>query len=179
VPALEQAHGVAIELVDNDRAEDWNNAYSLWCARDLFDRGFLLSNGDTLHPVSVEQALLADDRPGIVLAVDDVKVLADEEMKVRFSGTGALQQITKLMDPVDAHGEYIGVARIGADAADSLASALEATWSRDPNLYYEDGFQQMVDRGEVITSAAIGDIEWIEVDTLADLERAREIACRC
>jgi len=39
--ALERAHGVRIELVFNPRAEEWNNAYSLWCARGqqaLLDR---------------------------------------------------------------------------------------------------------------------------------------------
>ena len=29
---LERRHGVQLELVFNDRAEDWNNAYSLWLA---------------------------------------------------------------------------------------------------------------------------------------------------
>ena len=56
---LEQRHGVRLELVKNDRAEDWNNAYSLWCARDLLGEGVVLSNGDTVHPVSVEERLLA------------------------------------------------------------------------------------------------------------------------
>ena len=56
---LEQRHGVRLELVKNDSAEDWNNAYSLWCARDLLGQGVVLSNGDTVHPVSVEERLLA------------------------------------------------------------------------------------------------------------------------
>ena len=37
--ALEERHGVTLELVFNDRAEIWNNAYSLWCARHLFGAG--------------------------------------------------------------------------------------------------------------------------------------------
>ena len=57
--ALEREYGVALTLVDNDKAEEWNNAYSLWCARDLFAEGVLLANGDTVHPVSVERTLLA------------------------------------------------------------------------------------------------------------------------
>ena len=56
--ALERAHGVRLTLVDNDRAEDWNNAYSLWLAREHFAAGALLVNGDTVHPVSVEKTLL-------------------------------------------------------------------------------------------------------------------------
>ena len=59
VPELERAYGVSIDLVHNDRAEEWNNAYSLWLAREYFGRGVLLVNGDTVHPVSVEKTLLA------------------------------------------------------------------------------------------------------------------------
>ena len=69
---------------------------------------------------------------GIVLAVDDVKRLADEEMKVITGPDGQLARITKLMDPALAHGEYIGATLIGAQAAAPLADALEATWRRDP-----------------------------------------------
>ena len=57
--ALERAHQVRLTLVPNDRAMDWNNAYSLWLAREHFAAGALLVNGDTVHPASVEKTLLA------------------------------------------------------------------------------------------------------------------------
>jgi choline kinase len=178
--ALEQAHGVNLTLVDNDRAEEWNNAYSLWLARDHFAGGVLLVNGDTVHPVSVEQTLLAAPAgPGITLAVDNVKKLADEEMKVTLGPEGTLARITKLMDPAQAYGEYIGATLIRPEAAAGLADALEATWRRDPSLYYEDGYQEFADRGGVIAIAPIGVVDWVEVDNHDDLRRAREIAARC
>ncbi len=178
--ALERAHGVRLTLVDNDRAEDWNNAYSLWLAREHFAAGALLVNGDTVHPVSVEKTLLGSTgQAGIVIAVDDVKRLADEEMKVIIDSDGRLTRITKLMDPALAYGEYIGATLIGAAAAAQLAAALEATWRRDPSLYYEDGYQELADRGATIAVAPIGEVEWVEVDNHADLRRAREIAARC
>ena len=37
--ALEERHDVQLELVFNPKAEEWNNAYSLWCAREHFARG--------------------------------------------------------------------------------------------------------------------------------------------
>ena len=176
--ALEREHGVRLTLVNNDRAEEWNNAYSLWLAREHFAKGALLVNGDTVHPVSIEKTLLAAaGRAGIVIAVDDVKRLADEEMKVITGPDGRLSRITKLMDPALAHGEYIGATLIGAGAP--LAAALEATWRRDPSLYYEDGFQAFADRGGVIAIAPIGEVDWVEVDNHDDLRRAREIATRC
>jgi choline kinase len=180
VASLEREHGVRLTLVDNDRAEEWNNAYSLWLAREHFAAGVLLVNGDTVHPVSVEKTLLAaTQQAGLVIAVDDIKRLAEEEMKVIIDSGGRLTRITKLMDPALAYGEYIGATLIGASAAASLAAALEATWRRDPSLYYEDGFQELTDRGGTIEVAPIGEVEWVEVDNHDDLRRAREIAARC
>ena len=194
VADLERDHGVRLTLVDNDRAQEWNNAYSLWLAREHFAAGALLVNGDTVHPVSVEKTLLAAAGAGagtgstgstgagrarLILAVDDVKRLAEEEMKVIIGADGMITRITKLMDPALAYAEYIGATLIGADAAGPLAAALEATWRRAPSLYYEDGFQELAERGGAIAVAPIGDIEWVEVDNHDDLRRARAIAARC
>jgi choline kinase len=182
---LQRAHGVTLHLLPNERALDWNNAYSLWLAREFFGGGVLLVNGDTVHPVSIEKTLLAaagaggEDGPGVILAVDDVKQLADEEMKVVLDSRGLLARITKQMDPAQAYGEYIGATLIRGTAAVPLASALEATWRRDPGLYYEDGYQELADRGGEIAVAPIGAVEWVEVDNHDDLRRAREIAVRC
>ena len=204
LPAMAAEHRIALDLVYNDRAEEWNNAYSLWLAREYFGRGVLMVNGDTVHPVSVEKALLAATagttgisdthraaeidgacrRPRsplgrIVIAIDDIKALADEEMKVVLDEHGMLRRITKQMDPVHAHGEYIGATLIEPSAADGLADALETTWRRDPNLYYEDGFAEFAERGGDVLAAPIGAVDWVEVDNHADLRRAREIAGRC
>jgi choline kinase len=98
-------------------------------------------------------------------------------MKVRWSEETGLQRITKLMAPETAYGEYIGVTLIEPEAAAPLTAALEATWQRDPDLYYEDGYQELVDRGVRVDVAPIGTVDWVEIDDLRDLERARELAC--
>jgi choline kinase len=176
---LEERHDIEVELCFNPKAEEWNNAYSLWVARDYFAEGVLLVNGDTVHPASVEETLLSSRGEPIVIAVDDVKTLGEEEMKVHLSAEGLLDRINKSLDPATAQGEYIGLTLIEPEAAQPLADALEATWRRDPQLYYEDGFQEFADRGGRVGTAPIGDVEWVEVDDHADLQRAREVACRC
>jgi choline kinase len=178
VEGFEQKYGVKISLVHNDKAEEWNNAYSLWLARDHFAQGALMVNGDTVHPVSVEHTLLAARGPSILLAVDTVKKLADEEMKTVFNEDGQLTKITKLMDPAAAYGEYIGANIIEASAAGKLADALKATFEKDPNQFYEDGFQLYADRGNEVRAAEIGEVSWVEVDNHEDLAKARDIACR-
>jgi choline kinase len=177
VNELQRRHGVRLRIVWNDKATIWNNAYSLWLARDFFASGVLLCNGDTVHPVSVERTLLEQHPREIVIALDDRKALAEEEMKVYLGLDGTMTKINKALDPAKAAGEYIGLTRIEPAAADKLAEALEATWQRDTGLYYEDGFQEYVDRGGVVEVAPIGDVAWVEVDNHADLERARTVAC--
>ena len=189
VDQMEAQTGLEIELVHNPRAQEWNNAYSLWLAREYFRHGVLLVNGDTVHPVSVEKTLLAasaelasePEPPSgrLILAIDDIKLLADEEMKVILDSNGLLARITKQMDPTHAHGEYIGAALIEPAAAIPLADALEATWRRNPGLYYEDGFAEFAERGGEVRAKPIGAVEWVEVDDHRDLRRAREIAPRC
>jgi choline kinase len=178
--ALEERHDLALELVFNPKAEEWNNAYSLWCAREHFAQGVLLCNGDTVHPPEVEERLLAGrGEADLVLALDDAKTLGLEEMKVLLGDDGLLRGINKAHDPAAAAGEYIGLTVIEPAAAEGLAEALEATWRRDPGLYYEDGFQEYSDRGGRVGVASVGGLEWVEVDDQADLDRAREVAWRC
>jgi choline kinase len=176
---LARRYGLRISTVFNPKAEEWNNAYSLWYARDRFAEGVLMVNGDTVHPQSVEEAVLAargDD--DLVIAVDNVKTLGEEEMKVHLSSAGHLDRIHKTLEPSTAAGEYIGVTLIEPHAADALADALKTTWEADPQQYYEDGFQVLAERGGRILAAPIGDVPWVEVDDHTDLAKAREVACR-
>jgi choline kinase len=175
-PALSDRYGVEFDLRHNDRFAEWNNAYSVWLVRDVFERGAVMINGDTVHPVSVEERLLESrGRAPVLLAVDDDKTLGDEEMKVHLED-GRLTRITKQMDPASADGEYIGVTLIEPEAAQPLADALQTTFERDPSLYYEDGYQELVDRAGEIRAVSIGvGVPWVEVDDHADLERARTV----
>ena len=176
---LERRHGVRLELVFNPKAEEWNNAYSLWCAREALAEGVILVNGDTVHPASVEERVLeARGAADLILAVDDQKPLGEEEMKLHLTPDGFMDRINKALDPSTAEGEYIGVTLIEPAAAGPLTEALEATWRRDPGLYYEDGFQEFANRGGRVGVAPIGQVDWVEVDDHADLARAREVACR-
>lgn len=177
LPALKERYSADLTLIPNDRP-DWNNAYSLWLARDAYAQGALLVNGDTVHPVSVEHNLLAQQGEGLFLTVDSRKTLTEEAMKVRVDEAGRVKQITKQLPPSQADGEYIGTSLIRPEVAADLTSALDATWRSDPNLYYEDGYQLFTDRGGPLRAADPGVIQWAEVDDHADLAVARAISCR-
>ena len=48
---LERRYGLTLHPVFNDRYADWNNAYSLWLARDAFRESALLINGRLMTSV--------------------------------------------------------------------------------------------------------------------------------
>jgi choline kinase len=176
-PQLERRHGAELDVVMNDHP-DWNNAYSLWLARDRFADGAMICNGDTVHPSSVERSLLSAEQTGVLIAVDERKSLGDEEMKILLDSDRTVRRIHKSLNPDTAFGEYIGVSLVAPDAADGLTAALEATWRRDRSLYYEDGYQEFIDRGNPVYPVAVGGTAWTEVDDHDDLQRAKDIACR-
>ena len=179
VPDLSAKYGVSLSIINNDRF-DRNNCYSLWLARDAFADGALLVNGDTVHPFDVEETLLtADSGADLTLAIDVTKQLTDEAMKITKDDNGFVARITKQMPVSAAHGEYIGASLIRPAVAGDLAAALEETWRRDESLYYEDGYQTLINHGTHVGIAALPPLEWVEVDDHADLERARDLACRC
>jgi choline kinase len=174
---LQSRYDLEIDLIVNDHPEDRNNAYSMWCARDAIVRGVLMSNGDTLHPPAVQRELLAEPRSrNICLAIDDIKVLGDEEMKVALDDRGVLQQISKAL-PHDSSGEYIGVALIPDTAAAQFIDALGHVWQNDASEYYEAAFQHLANIGVAVETRSIGVVDWIEVDTLDDLDRANALLC--
>jgi len=178
VVALQESTGLSIEIIENERAEEWNNAYSLWTARSWLERGALVANGDTLHPPCVARQLLAaGSGDAVLLAVDTVKVLGEEEMKVDVDDRRFLRRISKRL-PFDSFGEFLGVSFVPHHLAPLVTDALERTWRADPDRYYEDGFQLFADEGGQVRAEPVGAIPWTEIDDLADLVVAQELACR-
>lgn len=176
VPGMADRYGLRIETIYNDWHLDSNNCYSLWLARAaLVDSAFVI-NADTIHPASVEETLLASRGPDILLALDDVKKLGEEEMKVLMDGDGRVVEIRKTIDPMEASGEHIGVSLVEGSAAARVTECLEVTWRRDANRWFEDGYEEFIARGGRIGCAGIGDVRWIEVDFAEDYDRGKEIA---
>ena len=114
---------------------------------------------------------------GICLAIDDVKVLGDEEMKVTITADGLLQHISKGL-PHSSSGEYIGVALVPDVAAPSLIDSLERIWTQDASQFYEASFQDLAARRVPIETRSIGAVDWVEIDNLDDLKRANALLCR-
>jgi choline kinase len=128
--------GPAVDLVVNTRHESTNSLYSLWLARDLLTDGFVVLNCDVLfHDQLLWDLLTARDEDALLMAAARGATYSDEEMKIRVRG-GRVAEIAKTLDPADADGENVGIAKFGADGAkllvdemgDVLAGGGEREW---------------------------------------------------
>jgi phosphoenolpyruvate phosphomutase len=179
-----------IGVVDNDAYETTGEAASLACALDRLDGACVVSYGDILFRRHVLDALLASDGD-IAVAVDALpreradadphrvcdRVACsrpytgnylDEEEPVR------LRRIANDLVPHEAHGEWMGLAKLTARGSALVRAELEAmradgTLGRASLL---DLFSRLLAAGhEVPVVYALGN--WLDVDDAFDLARAR------
>lgn len=162
---------INIAFIYNERWSTANNIYSLYTAREVSTNGFVLINSDDVFHSGILKILLDDPAPDSI-SVDDYKKLGDEEMKVRVVDR-CLAEINKTMPPESADGEYIGIAKFGRDGARELFAVIEEFVHRDDlNVWYEAAFGVLAKRRN-IRAVSTGGLPWTEIDTPADLDKAR------
>jgi choline kinase len=120
--------------------------------------------------------LLEDTHPNR-LALRTRGELGEEEMKVVVDGRGRVSDIAKPIPVEAAAGESVGLEVFSAKFAKRLFETLErrmlAEGRRDE--YYEASFVELIRAGEVIHTVDLGALQSMEVDTLEDLEHARDV----
>ncbi len=165
-----------ITCVRNPDYATTNNAYSLWSARVAVPGDFVLLDGDLLFEPQVLTSLLAS--PGeVVLAVERRTDLGDEEMKVLEGPDLAITAVNKTMDPGQAIGESVGIARFSQAAAAALWAHLEAQIvAGKRNVFYELAFEELIAAGWSFRIADITGLQAMEIDTPDDLAAAHLVA---
>jgi choline kinase len=160
----------------NPRYDSTQNSVSLALCKDAVgDRSFFKLDGDVVFDLELLTRIAA---PAAELSagVDSSRNLDEEAMKVVVEGK-AIRRFGKGVPLAQSHGESIGIERIGSGAGRKIFAALdERIGAGVTNLYYEDVYSQMIERGELAAEAAdVSGLRWTEVDTFEDLEAARRL----
>jgi choline kinase len=120
-----RACGPKIDLVVNLQYESTNSLYSLWLARNLLAEGFVVLNCDVLfHDQLLWDLLTARDEDALLMAATRGAVYSDEEMKIRVRA-GCVAAIAKTLDPADADGENVGIAKFGRDGTKLIVDEID------------------------------------------------------
>ncbi|HKB11661.1 MAG TPA: phosphocholine cytidylyltransferase family protein, partial [Vicinamibacterales bacterium] len=109
--------GAGVDVVVNARHASTNSLYSLWLARDLLLDGCVVLNCDVLfHDQMLRDLLSSRDEDALLIASPRGQRYGDEEMKIRVR-RGCVVEISKTLDPDEADGENVGIAKFGAAGA--------------------------------------------------------------
>ena len=165
-----------VQFVENARYAQTNSLYSLWLARPLLADGFIVMNCDVLvHPQLVTDLLTARHEDALLLAYrDDDALYGNEEMKVRVH-CGRVVDISKTMDPGDADGENVGIAKFGADGARLIVEEMDALIAAgDHKAWVPRAFKAFAARRPLHVIGTRG-LPWTEIDFPEDYRAAVEV----
>jgi choline kinase len=170
--------GLAGEVVycPNPRYDSTQNSVSLaLCREAVGGRSFFKLDGDVVFDPELLTRIAAPSAE-LSAGVDSSRKLDAEAMKVVVAGQSIIR-FGKQVPLAESHGESIGIERIASSAAAKLFDALDERIAAGvTNLYYEDVYSQMIERGELAAEAAdVSGLRWTEVDTFEDLEAARRL----
>jgi choline kinase len=165
--------GRGVEFVENARFAETNSLYSLWLARERLASGFVVLNCDVFfHPRLLDDLLTSRYEDALLVAPrDDSSPYGAEEMKVVVRG-GRVTAIAKTLDPRDADGENLGIARFGRDGAAALVRIMDGVVGegrlREWAPYAFERFAQT----RPLYAIGTRGLPWIEIDFPEDYRRA-------
>ncbi len=163
---------VPVQVVVNPKPEQ-GNLTSLVAARALIEGdGFILTNADHLFPADFYSHHFVGGEDIAVAAQNDRPIL-DDEMKVVVVANH-LREISKTLTTYD--GAYIGATRVPAHHASAYWAAFDRTQEAiDPARACVENVLHALAHSESPPRVTwVNNLQWFEVDTLEDLEKARK-----
>jgi len=163
-------------FVRNEDYRTTNNAWSLMLADCRGDEPIFLLDSDILFAPEVLDVILAAPQPNR-LGLRTTGTVGEEEMKVRLGENGLVHELTKEMPPSAAAGESVGLEVFSRQFTTALHVVLQRRMHVDKylNEYYEEAFSELAQAGHDIHPVDLGALLCMEVDTVEDLESARQI----
>lgn len=167
-----RSEGFGGNFVFNPWFQTTNMATSLWLTRKC-ESNLVLVYGDVIFEQSILDDLLAADGD-IVLVVDRRPTLDAEDEKVVIEND-RVKKASKEIPLEDAHGEFIGLAKVTRRGARILWDEIDAMIrSNDLMAFLTVAFERLADRGVEIRAVYTQGRAWSDNDNLADLEISRE-----
>jgi choline kinase len=170
--------GIETHLCPNPRYDSTQNSVSLaLCAEKLRGESFFKLDGDLVFDARILTRLDAA-KAELAVAVDTIRKLDAEAMKVTSDAQGSIRRFGKHLSVEESAGESIGIERVRAAASTQLFLALEREIGRGrTDRYYEDVYSDLVEAGKLSAELVeAGDLPWTEIDTPEDLAAAQRIS---
>lgn len=180
-----------VKYIYNQNYRRNNILESLMYAESDMDGEFIATYSDIVFKPGVVRRLLE--------STADISLVVDTAWKSRYKGrfqhpveeaekvvvsNNRVVGIGKVINPNEAYGEFIGLAKFSAAGAEILRTNYKRvvaefgkaqfhTASSVEQAYLTDMFQELIDRGYAISTVDIKG-QWMELDTIEDINTARK-----
>jgi choline kinase len=169
---VRRACGADVSFVVNRRYQSTNSLYSLWLARDLITDGFIVLNGDVLfHEQLLRDLLTSRDEDALLMSARRGEQYSDEEMKICVRA-GCVARIAKDIDPDEADGENVGIAKFGAAGARLLVDEMDALVAAGECRAWAPRAFEAFARRRPLHAIGTRGYPWTEIDFPEDYRRA-------
>ena len=174
-PLTSQPSPLNIHFIHNADYEHNNNIFSLWMTRPYTDgKDFLLMDSDILCDPETVQRMVNEQ--GTALALNRHEC-GEEEIKIITDANDRVVELSKTCSIADAIGESVGIERIAADYSSALFRELEQMIEHEGliDIFYERAFERLIPQGHHFRVVDTTDLFSIELDTVEDFNRAKEL----
>ncbi len=168
---------VPFTFIHNPLYDKTNTAYSLSLAeKAVGPHEFIKLDGDVLFDTEIINKLKIASKPSC-LCMDTNIHLDKEEVKVRVDSSLRVLEVGKKINPKLATGESIGIEKVDVKAGAKLFSILRNLLKKQSNHqeYYDDSYTTLVQKGFPFYAIDISNLDWVEIDTLADYKTALKL----
>ena len=137
-------------------------------------KDFLLMDSDILLDPKLVKTIV--EQAGTALALNRHEC-GEEEIKIIVDSEDRVVELSKTCSIADAIGESVGVERIASDYSTALFRELEQMIEREGliDIFYERAFERLIPQGHHFRVVDTTDFFSIELDTVEDFERAKEL----
>ena len=170
---IQEEIGNEVQYKFNPFFAETNNMGSLWFAKEWVGNSpFIYLHNDIVYDHKLLDSMLNGECADASLLVDIGETDA-EAMKVRIEN-GNFVESSKEIPLDEAAGEWVGIAVFRNTKAlfDKIEKLLE---QRHFQCYDTLAFNEMALEGETFSIVPTNGLNWVEVDFISDLERARRL----
>jgi 2-aminoethylphosphonate-pyruvate transaminase len=161
-----------VQIVHNPEYANSGSMYSLYCARDIIDDGFLLLESDLIYESRALDVLMSIDVPDAVLlsgptgAGDEVYVEAPD---------GYLKNMSKDKSQLGSvAGELVGISKISRGLFALMKHIAAEAFEESLKFDYETDCLVAAAQNWDINCPVVSDLVWGEIDDPSHLQRAQE-----
>lgn len=163
---IKEALGSEVRFHEFSDFKTKNNLHTLLSMKDELNDHTLVLYADLIFEPEVLKRALA--HTGDMALVVDTSGLRPGSPQVKIEN----DRITKI-DKSDSTCNFLGITKLSQAGAQKLVA--EMALLREPNAYYSDAINSLIQNGYAVAHIDIAGTKWIEIDSPEDIEPAKKL----